>query len=185
MKVLVVDNHTKDLKELCSMFSDFIVVDKEKFESFPSKENFNLVVFSGGTNVPTVLRHPEEYEAEINFVKSTKIPVVGICLGFEIIAYAFGGKLKEIKRDKSKIVELNIVDKSLKEIFKQKNIRVYESHFIGIENVPKDFNLLANSSHGVEIMEHKDRPILAIQFHPEKTENNIKFVNLIKGMTGS
>ncbi|USN94861.1 MAG: gamma-glutamyl-gamma-aminobutyrate hydrolase family protein [Candidatus Nomurabacteria bacterium] len=177
MKTLIVDNHTKNIDELKNLFKNSNVIKKEYFKKDLDVSEYDLVVFSGGSDVPTVLRHKDFYKDEIDFVKDIKKPVLGICLGFEIIAAAFGGRLFELDEEKRGVVDIKIKNE---EIFegKELNIKVYEAHTIGIKKAPDYFVELARSEHGIEIMLNKKNKILAIQFHPE-IKNNSELLGLL------
>jgi len=171
MKTLIINNHTQHLEQLVLVFPNATVLEKEKLQYTTDLSNYDLLVFSGGSNVPTVLRHLEEYRTEIEVIKNTTIPVIGICLGAEIITKAFGGELKELTSEHRGIIELEIINSDLQKKLGVKNIKVTEGHHIGIKTMPLDFISYAKSEHGIEIIKHKSKPIIAIQFHPEVSEN--------------
>ncbi len=171
MKVLIIDNHTKHLKELISLFKNPTIVKKDSLDSVLDLSNYDLLVLSGGTNVPTVMRHPENYKDEINLILKSEIPTLGICLGAEMICKAFGGELEELIGDHRGRVMLNIEDKELIEYIKNNNIEVVEGHEIGVKKLPNCFISCAHSDHGVEIMRHEKLPIFGFQFHPELSSN--------------
>lgn len=85
MKALIINNRTTHLEELRSLFIDSVVIEKENLDNNLDISGYDVIVFSGGSNTPTVLEHPEYYTSEINIIKQSKIPIVGICLGAEII----------------------------------------------------------------------------------------------------
>lgn len=149
------------------MFSEAIVIDKENLTKNLDLSPYNLLVLSGGSGAPTVLRHPEKYVVEIDLIKESKIPVLGICLGAEIICEAYGGVLKELPEKQRGVVKLKIGDRKLQDLLNSNRIEVVEGHKIGIQTLPKDFVSCAFSEHGVEIFRHLNKPIIGFQFHPE------------------
>jgi len=168
MKILIIDNHTEHLLELTNCFTNSPeIVNKEAFDNGFNVENFDLIILSGSFNMPTVLRHPDFYQQEIDLIKNSKIPIIGICLGAELIIKAFAGKLEELSHNLDGEVKLNILDNDLKAIFNKNPIKVIEHHKIGVKELPKDLIELANSPDCIEIFKHISRPILGIQFHPE------------------
>ena len=180
MKTLLVNNHTKHLKELISLFSNTTIIEKENLKNGVDLSLYDLLVFSGGSDVPTVLRHPEEYSLEMNLIREANISILGICLGAEIIIKAFGGELRELSEEYRGNVKLRITDEKLKLLNGSDVLEVKEGHHVGIKNVPNDFTICAYSEHSPEIIRHTRKPILAIQFHPEISKNE----NLIKWLLG-
>lgn len=174
MRIIVVNNHTKYLPDLVRFFPDSKVVSRESVAKDPFLlEGYDLVVFSGGSNVPTVLRHPEEYDTEMNFIRKTNSKILGICLGAEIIIEAFGGELQDLGVNHRGIVNVEIVNDAFRSFTGSRNLEVREGHEIGISKIPQDFRVIAKSGHGPEILKHVSKQILAIQFHPEITHNSV------------
>lgn len=175
MRVLIINNHTKHLDALATLFLNADIIDKNDLREDINYSSYDLVVISGGSGIPTVLDYPDEYNFESKLITETSRPVLGICLGSEIITYAFGGILQKLEMTHKGIIELDILDKNLKKILGSNFINVHESHKIGIKQIPKNFIVCATSEHGVEIIKHKTKPILGIQFHPEISKNDKLF----------
>ena len=90
MKTLIINNHTKHIDELRNLFIGADIIDKIDLVNHGTSdfENYDLIVLSGGSgNIPSVFHNPEEYQFEIDLVKYSSVPIVGICLGAEIIAH--------------------------------------------------------------------------------------------------
>lgn len=171
MRTLIIDNHTKHLKELCDLFPNSEIITKENFNENFDIWSFQLIILSGGSDVPTVFRHPEEYSKEINLIRNSHIPILGICLGNEIIVEAFGGSLQDLPEEHRGTTELKISDKGLKKEVGSTTIKIKESHKIGVLKLPKEIVSCASSGHGIEITKHKTRPIVGLGFHPEMLPN--------------
>jgi len=108
----------------------------------------------------------------MNLIKEVNIPIVGICLGLEIITKAFGGTLKELPLEHIGPVQLLIEDSNLKSFIGSDALEVTEGHHIGINQLPERFISCANSKHGVEIIKHLNKRIIGFQFHPEVSRND-------------
>lgn len=101
-----------------------------------------------------------------------KIPILGICLGHQAIAQAFGGNVIRAKRmmhGKTSIINQNgksILFEGLPSDFVATR---YHSLIVEQETLPKCIIPTAYSSDDHEIMalQIKDQPIYGVQFHPE------------------
>lgn len=101
---------------------------------------------------------------------SGKIPILGVCLGHQAIAQAFGGLVK--RADRLMHGKTSTIFHDQKTIFKGipmpfKATR-YHSLIIDEENLPACIEVSAKTLEG-EIMaiRHKEYPIEGVQFHPE------------------
>lgn len=123
------------------------------------KINPDLVFLSNGPG------DPEDLKEVIENIKELigKKPIVGICLGHQLLTLALGGKTKKLKFGHR---GCNHPVKDLEEN------RVYitsQNHGYVVEELPKDviathINVNDNS---IEGMKHKTLPIYSVQFHPE------------------
>jgi len=166
MRILIIDNNTSYLESLKNLLSphSFSVIKWEDFKYY-KLDNYNLIILSGG-HPNTVTYSHQLYEDEIKTILRSNIPILGICLGFELIVYAFGGKLKELPEKEKGEIEIEIIsnDTILKNIT---SLRVFESHRWIAESLPQELIPLAKSKEGVEIIKHITKFIYGFQFHPE------------------
>jgi para-aminobenzoate synthetase len=161
MKILLINNGTTYLKELEKWIgSEYDLVD---FDQKPDLTGYDLVVLSGGHTYP-VMNHDKEFGTEIELIKSSNKPIIGICLGFELIAHVFGCKLVHLgdSQHGSKIIEKTFDH----DLFPEK-FEAYESHQWAVRDLSGELKELARSEFGVEAFKHKNLPIIGFQFHPE------------------
>ena len=182
MNILIIDNGTIRINNLKTLLTDNThKVIKLGEINHSQAHAYDLIILSGSSKFP-IIGNEILYKNEINLIKNNPAPILGICLGFELIAFAFGAKL-EIKKEKMKgIREISILDSG--EIFKDlPNFSVYESHRWIVKNLPEDFIALAESRDGFEVIKHKNRNIYGFQFHPSiftnKTSGDEIFNNLL------
>jgi anthranilate/para-aminobenzoate synthase component II len=159
MNILIIDNHTKNIRELLTMLKDYNVsiVKKELFTLEKSK-SFDVIIISGGSGVHSVKNHPEDYVNEIELVRTFDKKIIGICLGCEIIACAFNCNLSDSLTPHIGTTVLT---------YKNNCIVVYEHHRFVITDVSPEISIIGTSPHGIEMIQHKNKPIYGLQFHPE------------------
>ena len=169
MRVAVINNGTSEPQKLLDLLKE---ASCEVF-NYPEAgtidtSTFDLLVLSGSSQFP-IVHHEEKLKEEIALIKKSSIPILGICYGCELIAYSFGGTLKD-RGDGSQ--ERNAVRVEVVEddpIFKgRKDFEVYDAHRWVIDTLPPSIKILARSVHGPEMIRHTSRPIYGFQFHPEK-----------------
>jgi para-aminobenzoate synthetase len=173
MRVLLIDNHTEHKKALeAALAGHDVEVQKYRPGLNFHTEGKDLVILSGGGGEGREIYDTHKaghlwYEDELNFVKNCDKPLLGICMGFEIICRAYGSSVEEMPAVVEGATDLKVTRKG-KKAFVQKSIRQHEAHKWRVKKAPKGFKVLAKSPTGIEIIKHKRRPIIATQFHPEK-----------------
>ena len=99
-----------------------------------------------------------------------KVPLLGICLGHQSIAQAFGGRIVGAKRlMHGKTSQLKHDGRGLFRGFPQ-GMEVMRYHSLAVERatLPDCFEVTAESEDGeIMGMRHKTLPIESIQYHPE------------------
>lgn len=107
------------------------------------------------------LKHKEV----VRQIMSSNMPIMGICAGMELLLQQ---ELSEVKEVGSIYME--------SEEFPDYN---YFLHQYGVKEVHKDWKIIATTDKGVAAVKHNSKPIIAMQFHPEVTANNVitKFIH--------
>ena len=101
-----------------------------------------------------------------------RIPILGVCLGHQAIAEAFGatvGYAKHLMHGKTSLLE-DVDTDSLLFRGLEKPVQVARYHSLAVEEdtLPKELKVTARSKDGeVMAMEHEKYPIYGVQFHPE------------------
>lgn len=132
----------------------------------------------------------DEYNFEwfkdlFSLIKEENLPVIGFCGGHQLIAFAYGGKCRAMRRlmKDEKDSNPDFSPGMYKEYGFQKvrllkddpllsglnkEITVFQYHYWEIKDLPKEFEILASSKEcKVQMIRHKDKPIYGTQFHPE------------------
>lgn len=173
MKILLVDNNTEYKRELAELLSDH-EVETQKYRpglEFRTKGK-DLVILSGGGGEGREIYDVHSaghlwYQDQIDFVRKYDKPLLGICMGFEIICKAYGAKVEEMPKALEGTYDL-VVTKEGQDMLALKKIKQYEGHKWRVKQTPKGFKVLAKSPTGIELIKHKKKPMWATQFHPEK-----------------
>ena len=184
MKTLLIDNGstlTAKLAEL-SPGNETVV----EHGNIPENLNeFSLIILSGSSKFP-VNGNESLFAKEIELIRTTSIPIVGICFGHELIAHAFGGDIVYLGQQYKGMSDITVTEKH--EMFgDKKDFTVYENHQYGIVTVPPELKALAVSENSIAVFKHTSRPIYGFQFHPEHlTEQQFGdeiFLSLFKDLT--
>lgn len=135
------------------------------------------IVLSGQSH-PWDLYSPESLAGIFEVIREAPRPILGVCGGHQQIALAFGapvdlmGRLEPgegyqgAKRERGYFP----VETGGGGIFKNlpREITVWHSHFDEVKALPKGFRRTAsNETCSIQAMEHTERPLFGVQFHPE------------------
>ena len=165
MNILIIDNGSKHITEIVSCFKGHEVkVLKYRRHSNLDREWADLFLLSGG-NKPVLFK--QFFRKELKLIQETNKPLIGICLGFELIAEAYGAKLKRHKIKIRGIKEIKVVP----EYFGFESTvlyEVFEAHRWVLTD-KSNFEIVGTSNRGPEIIKHPSRRIMGLQFHPEIT----------------
>jgi GMP synthase (glutamine-hydrolysing) len=126
------------------------------------------IILSGGPESVTVSNTPRIPEIVFNL----EVPILGICYGMQTLAEQFGGQVTSSKAKEFGHAEIVIEENSvLFEGFSSgSSIDVWMSHGDHVSTLPDKFKLVASTpSAPIAAMQHSEKPIFALQFHPEVT----------------
>ena len=120
---------------------------------------------------------PKEAGISIELIKNATVPLLGVCLGHQAIGAAFGGniiKAPEIFHGKLSEVEHNN-ENIFKGIDSPYSVVRYHSLIIEKDSLPNELKITGVLKDNPEIImaiEHKEKPIYGVQFHPESIETD-------------
>jgi len=167
MNVIIVDNGTSYIDHLTKLFAHdtcvVVHIDDIRLDSIAPG---TLVVLSGGRTFP-VAWHDKYYAKELDLIRHYDGPILGICLGFELIAHAYNHRLTRLPRrvHTERVITIN---EEGRHYFSQSHVTVFESHRYALRRARYPLVALGTTRNTIEIMRHATKPILAVQFHPEK-----------------
>tara|TARA_B100001248_G_scaffold47778_1_gene30534 strand:+ start:121 stop:687 length:567 start_codon:yes stop_codon:yes gene_type:complete len=177
MKILLIDNYDSFTYNLFHYISkirkNVDVVRNDKIDSRTIfKKKYDKIVISPGPG------NPDQAGNCLKIVKDVhkRIPILGVCLGHQIIGQSFGGKIinaKNLMHGKtSKIIH------SRKGLFKniQKNFEAtrYHSLVVDQKKFPKMLLITAETRNKTIMgLMHKNYNIHGFQFHPESINTKV------------
>jgi GMP synthase-like glutamine amidotransferase len=125
----------------------------------------DAIVLTGGHGA-AVSDNDKVYRPSLDLIEQTTKPLLGICLGCQLLAYAYGGRLKRLPERAKGLVRIEVVGQSplLREL---RQFEAFESHRWSIESVTRPLSVAAQSRFGIEAIEHDSLPHFGVQFHPE------------------
>ena len=187
MKILLIDNYdsfTYNLYHYLTALKCKVEVrrnDKIKIDEIDKKKYTKIVISPGPGN-------PNQAGNCLKIVKYLykKIPILGVCLGHQIIAQVFGSKIvgaKKLMHGKTSLIKNNGkgIFKGIKRIISGTR---YHSLIIDRKSLGKDLIVTAETKDKIIMgIMHKKFNVHGVQFHPEsiKTPEGMKLLkNFLK-----
>jgi GMP synthase (glutamine-hydrolysing) len=139
--------------------------------------NPSHIILSGQSH-PWERYPPESLAGVFDVIRHARQPILGVCGGHQQMALAFnatvalmarlepGTGYEGAKRERGFLA----VDTDGNGIFRglPERITVWHSHFDEVKALPPNFKTTAsNDSCQIQAMQHRERPLFGVQFHPE------------------
>ena len=175
MKLLLIDNYdsfTFNLYQMLGTLGAAITVKLNDRVAAEDVERADAIVISPGPG------NPDQAGQVLSIIReyAQKRPMLGVCLGHQALAQAFGGRIVRAPRQMhGKQSKLYHDGKSLYAgVPAPVSVGRYHSLIVEEQSLPKDFEISSYTRDG-EIMgiRHRSLPLEGVQFHPESilTEN--------------
>lgn len=186
MKVLLIDNYDSFTYNLLHLLTEAggdvdVVRNDQNFLPELEKGTYDRVVIGPGPGSPDD-RHYFGNCLEVITKYGTKgLPILGVCLGHQGIAYAFGATLRRATvpmHGKSSKLTITKNSKLMVGVEEHEEVMRYHSLMIDPDTFPNKYLVTTSEVvsdeasvkiNGREIMsiEHVSHPIYGVQFHPE------------------
>ena len=177
MKIILIDNYDSFTFNLYHYISslgvDVDVTRNDKINvSHIIKNKYNRIVISPGPG------NPNQSGNCIKIVKSLykKIPILGVCLGHQIIGQVFGSKIiqaKKLMHGKTSIIETYRTG-ILKNLPSKFVATRYHSLIIDKKTLSNKLEITAETKDGIIMgVKHKEYNVHGVQFHPESIKTII------------
>lgn len=182
MKILLIDNDragerrswNPHLGEVIGGLWDADVDTLHYLETGPSLDlsRYDGLVL-GSRVAPWDVDHLEDYEAECEVIRLADKPILGICGGHQLIGKAFGVPVRRMgpegKGENGYRVVRPVRNHPIFNGVGEASFLVREFHTDCVPSLPRGFDLLASSRRcQIQMIAHRERPILGMQFHPER-----------------
>lgn len=170
--ILIIDcgsSKTPFIEEIVDEFIDAKIIGIQDF-SIDLLTNIKGIIISGAPILITEVS-TDTYTDKMNWIKTSSIPILGICFGHQLIGLVYGALPSKMKEDR---------DWQTIEVYENcalfnrlpMELEMIEDHCETI-SIPAGFQLVASSDACInECMQHKEKPIFGVQFHPEVSGNH-------------
>ncbi len=140
--------------------------------------------------------YPSEAGISVDAIKrfAGKIPILGVCLGHQSIAEAFGGKIVralEPKHGKASMITVNNGTPLFKGMPEKIKAARYHSLIVEKTSLPECLEVIAEDEDGqIMALRHKELAVYGVQFHPESVLTDLgksmisNFLSEIAGISG-
>ena len=140
--------------------------------------------------------YPNEAGISVDAIKrfAGKIPILGVCLGHQSIAEAFGGKIVralEPKHGKASMITVNNSTPLFKGMPEKIKAARYHSLIVEKASFPDCLEVIAEDEDGqIMALRHKELAVYGVQFHPESVLTDLgksmisNFLSEIAGISG-
>ena len=177
MKLILIDNYDSFTFNLYHYISSLgVSVDVIRNDEITDKQivknKYNRIVISPGPG------NPNQSGNCIKIVKSLykKIPILGVCLGHQIIGQVFGSKIiqaKKLMHGKTSIIKSKKIG-ILENLPSNFEATRYHSLIIDKKTLSNELEITAETKDGIIMgVKHKEYNIHGVQFHPESIKTTI------------
>ena len=142
-----------------------------------TSHNPSVIILSGGPNSVHVEGAPSVPDNFFDHCQTNSIPVLGICYGMQLIVQLMGGEVKPADKAEYGRMPVHVVRDSVlygEEMDKMQ--MVWMSHGDEAVKLPDGFKCVGKSDAGAVVaIEHAERRIFGLQYHPEVTHSERGF----------
>lgn len=181
MKVLFVNNKDSfvwNLVDYVSVFEpDTVVVPNTISFKEVEKISPGAIIISPGPGHPS---NPKDIGTCLEIIRESTVPLLGVCLGHQAIAVAFGGEVSHSPsgplHGKTSLITHN--DNSIYQGLPNPLVGG-RYHSLSITRLPGELEVTARTDEGIIMgIKHRTKPIFGLQFHPESvlTPGGLKII---------
>ena len=132
-------------------------------------DSFDGAVLSGSPDMMSDNSVFSKYRNVVDALLESRVPVLGVCFGHQMLARAFGAEVVKDGRHVLEMVRTTVLAEDALFSGLPKSLMLLESRHEVVKSVPSAFRLTAESATSeVAAMKHRTRPLYGVQFHPER-----------------
>jgi GMP synthase-like glutamine amidotransferase len=176
-KLLIINNDSDSWQDLLDTARDagFEVATLHcKEVDADSAKGYDAVILSGGWWYDDEIQHLESYHGELDLLRTTEVPTLGICLGMQLMQMAHTGQVQLLDAPQHDLREITVEPAGRELLGWPETVTVHKNHTMGAIVVAPGFDVLGRSPGHIEIIKHHARPLLGVQFHPEIGEKQAR-----------
>ncbi len=174
MKTVVVNNAERGIKDFTSpiiRLLDRLCVDHDiaqysDLHDMDINGKYDRIILSASPMGDDIV---DDHLPFYNWVESYGKPIFGICAGHQIIGKLYGSELRRGTESEDGMCQVRIDDLTDPIFSGYRNEFFVIQHHNDSISLPEDFRKLAHSEKcEVQVMRHKSKPIVTVQFHAEE-----------------
>jgi len=129
-------------------------------------DSFDGVVLSGSPDMMSEERTRAKFARESESILESKVPVLGVCFGHQMMARTFGAEVVKDGKHVLEMVETKVLADDLLFEGLPKSMMLLESRHEVVKSLPGGFRLLAKSATSeIASMKHEKRPLYLSLIH--------------------
>ncbi len=172
MKILVLDNYDSFTYNLIQMIEQIVGQEIDVFKndeiSLEEVDKYDKIILSPGPGIPS------EAGILLDLIKkyAPNKSILGVCLGQQAIAEAFGGRLVNLPKIFHGVgVSIKVLNRNallFRGLSSDIVVGRYHSWVVDAVEFPEDLEITAVDGEGfIMALQHKKYDVYAVQFHPE------------------
>lgn len=170
MNVVIIDNYdsfTYNLSHLVKELGGNVAVFRNDQFELPQLQAYDKIILSPGPGIPS------EAGLLLDVIRTYAgmKPILGVCLGHQAIAEAFGGQLvnlSDVYHGVATNANILVEDVLFKGLPQQIEVGRYHSWIVDADTLPQDLEITSTSDEGyIMSLRHRHFDIRGIQYHPE------------------
>ena len=146
-----------------------------------NKIKIDGLILSGGNNLSTLKKNKENLFRDNHEIKifkyclNNKIPILGICRGFQFISSYYKSKIRKCKKH---VRTYHKIDINNSNYVNSKKLHINSFHNFCIFELLNEFKIISIcKDKSIEIAECPEKKILCFMFHPERKNFTQKSIN--------
>lgn len=170
MNVVIIDNYdsfTYNLSHLVKELGGNVAVFRNDQFELPQLQAYDKIILSPGPGIPSEAGLLLDVIRTYAGIK----PILGVCLGHQAIAEAFGGQLvnlSDVYHGVATNANILTEDVLFKGLPQQIEVGRYHSWIVDADTLPQELEITSTSDEGyIMSLRHRHFDIRGIQYHPE------------------